>query len=165
MCTLVQALRLCTGRTSCRGSSGMSLPFLHHGTRRGEGSASRPGRSLPPGKARYPLRRRLGGPQGRSGQLRKISPSPGFDPRTVQPIASRYTDWATGPTKFKIAAHKSGNSTLVCKGFFKNSGENSAIVPWYYLVTVSLRVLPTFWFTDRTAIGRCRNGTAGGVGK
>ena len=37
-----------------------------------EGSASRPGRSLPPGKTRYPLYRRLGGPQGRSGQVRKI---------------------------------------------------------------------------------------------
>ena len=49
----------------------------------GEGSASRPGRSLPPGKTRYPLYRRLGGPQGRSGQVRKISPSPGFDSRTV----------------------------------------------------------------------------------
>jgi len=28
----------------------------------GEGSASRPGRSLPPGKIRYPLYRKLGGP-------------------------------------------------------------------------------------------------------
>ena len=64
----------------------------------GEGSASRPGRSLPQGKTRYPLYRRLGGPQGRSGQVRKISPPPGFDPRTVQPVASRYTDWATRPT-------------------------------------------------------------------
>jgi hypothetical protein len=26
--------------------------------------------------------------------VRKISPPPGFDPRTVQPVASRYTDWA-----------------------------------------------------------------------
>jgi len=26
----------------------------------------------------------------------KISPPPGFDPRTVQPVANRYTDWATG---------------------------------------------------------------------
>jgi hypothetical protein len=26
------------------------------------------------------------GPQGRSGQVRKISPLPGFDPQTVQPI-------------------------------------------------------------------------------
>jgi len=63
-----------------------------------EGSASRPGRSLPPGKTRYPLCRRLGGPQGRSGQVRKISFPPGFDPRTVQPVASRYTDYATRPT-------------------------------------------------------------------
>jgi hypothetical protein len=43
-----------------------------------EGSASRPGRTLPPGKIRYPLYRRLGGPQGRSGQVRKISPPTGI---------------------------------------------------------------------------------------
>ena len=59
--------------------------------------------ALPPGKTRYPLRRRLGGPQGRSGLVRIISPPPGFDPRTVQPLASRYTDWA-------IAAHHHRNS-------------------------------------------------------
>ena len=64
----------------------------------GEGAASLAGRSLPPGKTLNPLYRRLGVPQGRSGQLRKISPSPGFDPRTVQPVASRYTDYATRPT-------------------------------------------------------------------
>jgi hypothetical protein len=40
---------------------------------RGEWSAACPGRTLPPGKTRYPLYRRLGGPQGRSGQVRKIS--------------------------------------------------------------------------------------------
>jgi len=51
-----------------------------------------------PGKTRYLLYRRLGGPQGRSGQARKISPPPGFDTRTVQPLASRFTDWATRPT-------------------------------------------------------------------
>ena len=61
----------------------------------GEGSASRPGRSLPPGKTRYPLYRRMCGPQGRYGQVRKISPPPGFDLLTLQPLASRYTDWAT----------------------------------------------------------------------
>jgi len=47
--------------------------------------------ALPPEKTRYALYRRLGGPQGRSGRLRKISSPPGFDPRTVQPVASRYT--------------------------------------------------------------------------
>ena len=48
--------------------------------------------ALPQGKTRYPLCRRLGGSQGRSGRVRKISPPPGFDPWTVQPVASRYTD-------------------------------------------------------------------------
>jgi hypothetical protein len=46
-CTLVQALRLCTGRTALRGSRGIALLFLDHGTRRGEGSSSHRGRSLP----------------------------------------------------------------------------------------------------------------------
>jgi len=36
-CTLVQALGLCTGRTAHRGSRGIDLPFLDHGTRRGCG--------------------------------------------------------------------------------------------------------------------------------
>ena len=79
--TLVQALGLCTGRTTHRGSRGIALLYLDHGTRRGEGSVSRPGRSLPPRKTRYPFYRRLGGPQGRYGQVRKISPPQGFDPR------------------------------------------------------------------------------------
>ena len=33
--TLVQALRLCTGRTAHRGSRGIALPFHDHGTRSG----------------------------------------------------------------------------------------------------------------------------------
>jgi len=49
-------------------------------------STPRPGR-FTPAKTRYPLYRRLGGPQGRSGQVRNITPSAGFDPRTVQPVA------------------------------------------------------------------------------
>jgi hypothetical protein len=75
------------------------LCFLDLGTRRGEGSASRPGHFLSPGKTRYPLYTRLGEPQGRSGQVQKISPPPAFDPRTIQPVASLYTDWSTRPTK------------------------------------------------------------------
>jgi len=45
------------------------------------------------GKTRCPLCRRLGGPQGWSRDVRKISPSSGFDPWTDQRVASRYTDW------------------------------------------------------------------------
>jgi len=63
---------------------------------------SRPGRSLPPGKTRYPLYRRLGGPQDRSEKVRKISSPLGFDPRTVQLVTSRSTDYATRPTYIYI---------------------------------------------------------------
>ena len=45
--------------------------------------------ALPPGRTRYPLYRRLGGSQGRSERARKISPPQRFDPRRVQPVASR----------------------------------------------------------------------------
>jgi len=54
----------------------------------GEWSASRFCRSLPPGKTWYPLYMRLGGPRGRSGQVRKISLPPGFDDRSVQPVVA-----------------------------------------------------------------------------
>jgi hypothetical protein len=47
---------------------------------------------LPPVQTRYPLYRRLGGTQGQFGPVRKIYLQLGFDPRTVHPIASRYTD-------------------------------------------------------------------------
>jgi hypothetical protein len=42
--------------------------------------------ALPPGKRP--------GTQGRSRLLRNISLPAGFDPRTIQPIASLYTDYA-----------------------------------------------------------------------
>jgi len=64
----------------------------------GEGSASCPGCSLPPGKTRYPLYRRLGGPIWTGAE--NLAP-PGFDPRTVQPVASHYTDYTTQPTQTK----------------------------------------------------------------
>ena len=63
-------------------------------------STPRPGRFNPGKETWYPLYGRLGGLQGRSERVRNISPLPGFDPRTVQPVASSYTDWAIpAPTK------------------------------------------------------------------
>jgi len=38
----------------------------------GERSAARPGRTLPLGKTQYSFYRRLGGPQGRSGQAENL---------------------------------------------------------------------------------------------
>jgi hypothetical protein len=59
----------------------------------GVGSQRHAPAALPPGMTRYPLYRRLDIPQGRSGLVLKISPPPGFDPRTVQLVASRFTDY------------------------------------------------------------------------
>ena len=52
----------------------------------GEWSAARPGRTLPPGKTRYPFYRRLGGPQDRSGRAENLVPA-GIRSRTVQLVA------------------------------------------------------------------------------
>ena len=63
----------------------------------GECSAARPDRTLPPGKTRYPLYRKLDEPQGRSGRAENLVPT-GIRSRTVQTVVIRYTDWATQPT-------------------------------------------------------------------
>jgi len=49
-CTLVQALSLCTGRTAHRGSRGITLLFLDHGTRSGWGFSVTPRPLFTPGK-------------------------------------------------------------------------------------------------------------------
>jgi len=93
---------------------------------RDEWSTSRAGRSLPPGKSRYLLYRRLGGPQGRGRQVRKISPPPGFDPRTVQPAASRYNDYwpwqyhilnyeYLGPSQWVANSLKAPGHVIACR--------------------------------------------------
>ena len=42
------------------------------------------------------------GPRAGQDKCGKISPPPGFDPRTVQSVVSRYTDLATGPTNQEV---------------------------------------------------------------
>jgi hypothetical protein len=57
MCTLVQALSLCTGRTAHSGSRGIhvALPFHDHGTRRGLGVSVTPRPFFTPGKNPVPV--------------------------------------------------------------------------------------------------------------
>ena len=78
--------------------------------------------ALLPGKTRYPLYMRLGGPQGRSGRVWKISLPAGFDPRTVQPVASRYTDWAT------IGQINSANSKQNVNDLLQRYSKHSSIL-------------------------------------
>ena len=44
------------------------------------------------------------GPRTGLDRFRKISPPPVFDPRTVQPVASRYNDYATRPINTVITS-------------------------------------------------------------
>ena len=53
--TLVQALRLCTGRTDQTGSRGIALPFHDHGTRRGWRVSVTPRPFFTPGKEPVPI--------------------------------------------------------------------------------------------------------------
>ena len=66
-----------------------------------------PGRFTPGKETRYPLYRRVDGPQDRA---RKMSPPPGFDRVTPHPVASRYSDWAIpdhlpGPAEVNVSSN------------------------------------------------------------
>jgi hypothetical protein len=94
--------------------------------------APRPGRFTPGKETRYPLYRRLGGSQGPSGRLRKISPQPGFDSRTVQPVASRYTDCAIPAhvffsIKLKLKLDIDASIMSVGPNIAKSSRENHCV--------------------------------------
>jgi hypothetical protein len=79
--------------------------------------------------------RRLGRAQNRHEPVRKISPLPQFDPRTVQTVASRYTDYAT----LVHAEDGIGHSTTSAKSSF--------------LMTVKVPIQPSAnshsWFENR----------------
>jgi hypothetical protein len=57
----------------------------------GEGSAPRPGR-FTLGKDPVPIVQEAGWAPVQFWTCAKISPTPGFDPRTAQPVVSHYTD-------------------------------------------------------------------------
>jgi len=98
--TFVQALRLCTGRTAHRGSRGIALLFHNHGTKRWWGVSVTPRPLFTSGKDPVPIVQEAGWAPGPVWTGAENLAPPGFDPRTVQPVASRYTDWATGDTHF-----------------------------------------------------------------
>jgi hypothetical protein len=98
-CTLVQVLKFCTGRTAHNGSRGIALLFHDHGTRRGWGVSVTPRPLFTPGKDPLPIVQEAewaSWPVWTSAK--NLAPPPGFDPRTVQLVTSRYTDHATRPT-------------------------------------------------------------------
>jgi len=81
-----------------RGNRGVALLFLDHGTGRGWGVSFTPPPLFTPGKDLVPIVQEAWWAPGPVWIGAEISPLPGFDPRTVQPVASRYTDYATRST-------------------------------------------------------------------
>jgi hypothetical protein len=96
-CTLVQALRLCTGCRAHRGSRGIALLFLDHSTRRGWVVSITPWPLFTPGKDPVPIVQEAEWDPGPVWKGAENLAPPGFDPRTVQPVANRYTVSATWP--------------------------------------------------------------------
>ena len=73
----------------------MALARLNLGARWGHAINATPRPLCLRERAQYPLYRRLYGLRGRSGQVwkREALPHRGFELRTVEPIAFRYTDY------------------------------------------------------------------------
>ena len=83
-----------------KAKKGMDYSFFNLGAKCDGLLKPHPGRSTFGKEDRYPLYRRLGGHQVRSGRVRKTSPLPGFAPWTVQVVASRYTAHAVNKIKY-----------------------------------------------------------------
>jgi hypothetical protein len=94
----------------------------------GEWSASRPGRFAPGKKTRYPLYRRLGGPQGWYRRVWKISPPPRFcRPR--------------GESLYRLSS----------TGFFKSGSQNSnPCLGWFVIAKYKTKD-----FTSSCIISHC----------
>jgi hypothetical protein len=76
---------------------GIALLFHDSGTRRGWVVSSTPRPYFTPVKDTVPIVQEPGWAPGPVWTGGKSHPT-GFDPRTVHPVVSRYTDWATRPT-------------------------------------------------------------------
>ena len=73
--------------------------------------------------------KRLGGPQGQSGCVHKISSPPGFNPCTIQPVVSRYQPRCPGPQhgKCEIKIHSCNLEGIGC-GVSGHTQKSSAVI-------------------------------------
>ena len=114
-CTLVQALRLSTGSTAYRGSRGIALLFLDHGTRRGWGVSVTPRPLLTPGKDPVPVVQEAG-----------WAPGPVWTgAENLAPTGIRFLDspaYSQSLYPLRYPAHRLRGSTL--KSLFPHSFEH-----------------------------------------
>jgi hypothetical protein len=98
-CTLMQALGIHTGRTAHRGSRGLALLYHDHGTRRGWGVSVKPRPLFTPENDQVPIVQEAGwAPRPVWTGADNLAPTR-IRSTDVQPVTSRYTDWATRPTR------------------------------------------------------------------
>jgi hypothetical protein len=97
MCTLIFYTNSAWNICHCKKNS---VPFYHKCTTSSckaldvVGGQSHTPAALPTVNTRCPQYRRLRECRGRSGKVRKVSPSQEFEPQTAQLVASRYTKYA-----------------------------------------------------------------------
>jgi hypothetical protein len=102
-------------RKTERRNRAIAMLFFNFGAIWEVGGQGQAPAALPPGQRCVThFYRRLGGTQGRSGWVRKISPTLEFDPRTVQPLAGRYTAYAN-------RTHHVGTDTQHCSAQWCNT--------------------------------------------
>jgi hypothetical protein len=116
-CALVQALRLCTGLTTHRGSRSIALLFHDHSTRMGWGISITLWLLFTPGKDPVPIVQKAGWAPGPVWTGAENLTPPGFDSWTVQSVASRYTEYATQPSSTYWVIISIRPQSLPCRHF------------------------------------------------
>jgi hypothetical protein len=95
-----------------RGSKFIAVLFLEPRQYMGWVVKATPRLFYPVKENQYILHGRLGGPLGRSGRVRKISSTPGFDRRTLQYAVRRCTD-CYNPTKANLQILNNTGKVLI----------------------------------------------------
>jgi len=93
-------------------STGIALSFFTSALDGSEWLTSRPGQFIS-GNDPVLIVQETGWAPGPSGRVWKISSTPGFDPRTIHSVASRYTAYPISVRKHKFIL-KNNSNTLEC---------------------------------------------------
>jgi hypothetical protein len=137
----VKEVRPRTGHEDLQRGRGLHSSALSLTSARDVGwwSTPRPGRFTPGKQTRYLLYRGLDGPQGRAERH--------STPRTVQPVESRYTDWAI--PAHQLTYHKSINLHYYIASLF--------CIQYLLITKLQLKISTERWqSTHNVTLGRVR---------
>ena len=81
-----------------------------------------------PGKEPLPIVQEAGWASGPVWTGAKNLAPPGFDPRTAQPVGSRYTDYATRPTQVASSFLKFKSNVLIKRDFFLSNAASTMVI-------------------------------------